>query len=219
MISPTTTQQEPEPALAAAENEARQYLSADDPHGRLMLAMAASIQEKGFSETVVADVVRIARVSRRTFYEHFEDREDCFLALCDTTTAWIRDVVAQSMEPGLPWREQIERSIDTYIELLTLQPRLTRSFMFEVYSLGERGVAQHRAVLKSFAEQLCDTADQMRAEHPQLNPVSLPLASAIIAGIGELAMLVVDEQTDEAVAQLRSVAIELMSDVLTAPRA
>ncbi len=52
---------------------------------RLIAAMAASIEAKGYRETTVADVVRLARTSRRTFYEHFVDRESCFLALFDAT--------------------------------------------------------------------------------------------------------------------------------------
>ena len=46
---------------------------------RLIAAMAASIEEKGYRETFVGDVVRIARTSRRTYYEHFRDRDACFL--------------------------------------------------------------------------------------------------------------------------------------------
>ncbi|MGK2938338.1 MAG: helix-turn-helix domain-containing protein [Solirubrobacteraceae bacterium] len=42
--------------------------------------MAAAIQERGLAASTVADVVRHARASRRTFYEHFRDRDDCYLA-------------------------------------------------------------------------------------------------------------------------------------------
>src|SRR6201992_4490121 len=55
------------------------------PRERLIAAMATSIEEKGYRDTTVADVVRIARTSRRNFYEHFADRQACFLALFDAT--------------------------------------------------------------------------------------------------------------------------------------
>ena len=61
---------------------------------RLIDAMAESIQAKGYRETTVADVVRIAHTSRRTFYEHFEDREACFLELFDATNDQMMDEIA-----------------------------------------------------------------------------------------------------------------------------
>ena len=50
----------------------------DENRERLIAAMAASVEERGYADTTVADVVRLARTSRRTFYEHFQDRADCF---------------------------------------------------------------------------------------------------------------------------------------------
>ena len=66
---------------------------------RLIDAMAESIQEKGYRETTVADVVRIARTSRRTFYEQFEDREACFLALFDATNDQMMEEIAAGRLP------------------------------------------------------------------------------------------------------------------------
>src|SRR5690348_16174648 len=73
-----------------------------DPGGhreRLIAAMAASIVEKGYRDTTVADVVRLARTSRRSFYEHFEDRDACFLALFDTTNDVMMDEIAAAVHP------------------------------------------------------------------------------------------------------------------------
>lgn len=189
-----------------------------DARSRLMLAMAESIREKGFPETVVADVVRIARVSRRTFYEHFSDREDCLLQLCDATTSWVGEQVRQAMDPDLPWREQVENAVNVYMGLLAAQPQLMRSFLFEIYVAGERGMRQHRAVQRRYAQLLCDLSAQIRERHPQLNPVDFPTASAIVAGIAELAVLAVEDDPTESLEHLGAVANRLVVDVLTAPR-
>ena len=191
----------------------------DDVRGRLMQAMAQSIAEKGFSQTVVADVVRIARVSRRTFYEHFEDREDCFLAVCDSFTGSARAAIADAADPALPWSEQAAAAVAAHTTLLMADPSITRSFFFEIYSTGERGVVQHRKVHRLFAEQLFELAKQMRESNPELNPISFPVASAIVAAIGELAMLAIEQGSTAAVAQeMNDVALGLISDLLTAPR-
>ena len=48
---------------------------------RLLDGLAASIAERGYRETTVADIVRAAHTSKRTFYEHFPSKEDCFVEL------------------------------------------------------------------------------------------------------------------------------------------
>ena len=59
------------------------FLSADDARSRLLTGMAVAVSEHGYEGTTVADIVRIAHASRRTFYLHFADRAECFLALGD----------------------------------------------------------------------------------------------------------------------------------------
>src|SRR4051812_43743942 len=53
---------------------------ASSQRARLLRAMAEVAAEKGYANTVVADVIARAGVSRRTFYELFRDKQDCFLA-------------------------------------------------------------------------------------------------------------------------------------------
>src|SRR5262245_48624403 len=137
---------------AADLSQAAEFLGDETVRGRLMLAMAQSITEKGFGQTVVADVVRVARVSRRTFYEHCDDREDGSLALCDAFTAKARELIAAAADPALPWQEQARAANEAHTALLMANPPLTRSFFFEIYSTGERGAAQHRKIHRLFAE-------------------------------------------------------------------
>jgi AcrR family transcriptional regulator len=193
------------------------FVLADDVRSRLMFAMAQSISEKGFAQTVVADVVRIARVSRRTFYEHFEDREDCFLAVCDAFTDKAREVIAAAADPSLPWQDQARAAIEAHTALLMANPPLTRSFFFEIYSTGERGAAHHREIHRRFALQLVALSDQVRASNPELNPVPFALASMLVAGIGELAMLAMEQDSTEAVSQeMNEIALGVINAVLTA---
>jgi AcrR family transcriptional regulator len=203
-------------ATQIAATPASDFVSADEVRGRLMLAMAQSISEKGFAQTVVADVVRIARVSRRTFYEHFEDREDCFLAICDAFTAKASELIAEAADPSLPWDQQVRAGIEAHTALLMANPPLTRSFFFEIYSTGERGAAQHRKIHRRFADQLVALSSQVCESNSELNPVSFPLASMIVAGIGELAMLEMEQgASDELSREMNEIAFGLISAVLT----
>ncbi|MFY9487195.1 MAG: TetR/AcrR family transcriptional regulator [Solirubrobacterales bacterium] len=204
--------------LIAAATAPEQYLDATAPRGRLLLAMTQSIIERGFTNTMVNDVVRIARVSKRTFYEHFADREDCFLALCDASADWKIALTDRAADPDLPWREQLARAVDVFIAGMTAAPPLTRAFLYEVYSAGERGARQQRDISRRFAEQICALVERIRLDNPELNPVSLAKASALVAGVSELAMVTVESESSTAEEDFRIEVIQLLSDALTAPR-
>ena len=128
---------------------------------RLIDAMAASIDAKGYRETTVADVVRIAHTSRRTFYEHFEDREACFLALFDATNDATMEQIATAVRPDSPLGEQVDHALDAYFDSITTHPSLYRSFVRELPGLGQAGADRQTAVIERFA-QLADRPRRLR---------------------------------------------------------
>src|SRR2546423_602659 len=88
--------------------------------GRMIEAMAETVAEKGYAATTVADVVARAGVSRRTFYEHFADREECFLGAYDTAVQLMLDhlLAEAAAGEGLDWRERTRRGLRAYLEIL-----------------------------------------------------------------------------------------------------
>jgi AcrR family transcriptional regulator len=162
-----------------------------DPRERLIAAMASSIRERGFRETTVADVVRIARTSRRTFYEHFEDREACFLALFDATNDAMMDGIAAAVNPEAPLEVQVDSALDAYIDHVTAQPALYRSFVRELPGLGRPGADRQLAVIERFAELLVELVESGRREQPEIGarPLTLDTAIMIVGGLRELAVI------------------------------
>ncbi|HEX8856534.1 MAG TPA: helix-turn-helix domain-containing protein, partial [Thermoleophilaceae bacterium] len=86
--------------------------------GRMLDAMAQSVAEKGYAATTVADVVGRAGVSRKTFYEHFRDKEDCFLEAWDAGVEILLDAVAQATTATEDWREGVRAGTRAYLETL-----------------------------------------------------------------------------------------------------
>jgi AcrR family transcriptional regulator len=158
---------------------------------RLIEAMAASIVEKGYRDTTVADVVRLARTSRRTFYEHFEDRDACFLALFGATNDAMMDEIAAAVHPDQPLEEQVDRAMDAYIDNVSKQPALYASFVRELPGLGQAGAERGLATLERFAAMLVALVDSGRAVQPELSARPLPMDTAIIivGGLRELAVI------------------------------
>ena len=122
---------------------------------RLIAAMAVSIERNGYRETTVADVVRLARTSRRSFYEHFEDRDACFLALFDATNdAMMRRDRRERRPCRRSLDEQVDAAVDAYIVSVTEQPTLFASLVRELPGLGAGGAQRSAAAVERFAHDV-----------------------------------------------------------------
>jgi AcrR family transcriptional regulator len=182
---------------------------------RLIAAMATSIEEKGYRDTTVADVVRIARTSRRNFYEHFADRDACFLALFDATNAAMMHQIADAVHPDRPLDEQVDRAVDAYINNVTATPALYRSFVRELPGLGQEGADRGLATLERFAELLVSFVESGRQAQPELTlrPLAMDTAIIIVGGLREL--LVIALQRGRDMRELRSSATETVKAILS----
>ncbi len=167
-------------------------LSATTSHReRLIEAMSASIEQNGYRRTTVADVVRIARTSRRTFYEHFEDRDACFLALFDAVNDATMDAISAAVHPNRPFEEQVDSAVEAYIDSITAHPALYRSFVRELPGLGQPGADRQLAVIERFAQLLVNLVEYARREQPELEAraLSMDVAIMIVGGLRELAVI------------------------------
>ena len=129
---------------------------------RLLMAMTNAVAEKGFANTVVADVVTRSGVSRATFYKMFRDKEDCFRAAYEMNA----ELVARIMEAGLEDLrndapsdplEKLDRVLGLYVHTLASAPALARVFLVEVYAAGPEAIAQRRASLDRFVDIVATT--------------------------------------------------------------
>jgi AcrR family transcriptional regulator len=202
------------PARYRARVATNQLQPAAGHRERLIGAMAASIQAKGYRETTVADVVRIARTSRRTFYEQFEDREACFLALFDATNDQMMDEIAAAVSPDRSLEEQVDRALDAYIDNVTGHPELYRSFVRELPGLGKAGANRQLAVTERFARLLVELVESGRRAQPDLvaRPLKADTAIIIVGGLRELAVISLQEGRD--VRELRASAGETVKAIL-----
>jgi AcrR family transcriptional regulator len=192
--------------------------SVSEPAGhrqRLIAAMAASIEEKGYRDTTVADVVRIARTSRRNFYEHFADRDACFLSLFDATNGAMMQQIAGAVHPDQPLAQQVDSAVDAYIDNVAAQPALYSSFVRELPGLGQAGSERAQATLERFAEMLVGLVDSGRRAQPGMaaRPLTMDSAIIIVGGLREL--LVISLQRGRDMRELRVSAGDTIKAILS----
>jgi AcrR family transcriptional regulator len=185
-----------------------------DHRARLIAAMSASVEENGYRETTVADVVRIARTSRRSFYEHFEDRDACYLALFDAINDALMAEVAAAVNPEEPWEQQVDQALGAYLDSVAAQPALSSSFVRELPALGAVGSDRQLAVIERFAAQLVGLVELGRREQPGIGvgPLTHDMAVMIVGGLRELTVISIQQGRD--VRELRPVAGDLVKAIL-----
>jgi AcrR family transcriptional regulator len=116
--------------------------------------------ERGAANVTVAHVVARSGVSRRTFYEQFEDREQCFLAAFDDAVQRIAAVVLPAYERSIGWREQIRGGLCALLEFLD-QDRVTGRLVFvEVLGAGPKALEHRRRIV----EKVIAAVDKAREE-------------------------------------------------------
>lgn len=183
---------------------------------RLICGIDAAVAEKGYAATTIADVVRCARVSKRTFYEQFEDKEACFLAAYESASEQVLGAMAAAAEAscGRPWEERVERVVAVYLEALAARPELTRTFLVEILGAGPRALERRRATIARFAAQLVELTAELRREEPTLRPIAPALATAVVGGVNELVLDAAERGRAGELAQLRAPAANLIRAVL-----
>jgi AcrR family transcriptional regulator len=153
----------------------------DAQHARLMEGLAASIREKGLAQTQVADIVRHAHASRRTFYKHFEDKEACFVELMNTLSDAFLAAVDGAIDREAPIAIQIDQAIDTYLGLVTGDPDLMSTFASP--ALGERTVVAQREGFERYAELIVAVVESDSARDPRVAPISVDRAYMLVSGL------------------------------------
>lgn len=160
---------------------------------RLLDGLAESIVEVGYRDTTVADIVRRARTSRRTFYEHFAGKEECFVELLKLANAEMISDITSAVDPSAPWKTQVRQAVEAWIACAETTPGIVVSWIRDVPALGTSGRALQRDMMDAFVAmvQALAMTDQWRALRPE--GVSRQLAIILLGGLRELIATTVEE--------------------------
>lgn len=170
----------------------RHRLSADvvraSQRERLLRAMLALVSEQGYQATSVPDVVTRARVSRSSFYQDFEGKLDCFLALCDEYSRGMIDEVLEAAGDfgDRPWQEVISGGMDAYLRWWRDRPEFARAFLVELPAAGTEGLEHRIDLLRPFEDLFAGLGCYMRAKDRSLAPLPRLAPRAVVRGTTEL---------------------------------
>jgi AcrR family transcriptional regulator len=149
---------------------------------RALKAMIEAVADRGYGETRVVDVIQRAGLSRKTFYELYDDKEECFLAAYDHTFGELYSKTQEAFDgaAGRPWAERIEAGVTVLIEQLAADPAAARFAIIEVLAAGPKALTRRDAALRQFTGFIDAGRSESSLELPGLT------STAIVGGIYEL---------------------------------
>jgi AcrR family transcriptional regulator len=183
--------------LPRGRHAAPREVVAESQRERMLVAMADATASKGYANVAVADVIERAGVSRRSFYEHFANKEECFLAAYDAGVAGLLEEIAQAESQAGPGLLAGARAgTEAYLQILADNPAFARTFLIEVLGAGPAALERRAAVHERFAQRLVEGYRAIGGDVPE------PPAYIFRAAVGAIHELVIDRLLKEGAASL-----------------
>ena len=149
---------------------------------RILSAVADVTSVAGYREMTVEDVIVTAGISRRTFYEHFTNKDDAFLAAFDAVLAQLLSTVQEAYEGEEDGAERLRAGLAAFLDFLAREPAFARMCIVEALAAGSEAVERRNAAMATFARIIDKNA---RASSPPLDPPALT-AETVVGGIYEV---------------------------------
>jgi AcrR family transcriptional regulator len=163
---------------------------------RLLAGLAASIKERGYRDTKIADIVSHARTSRRTFYEVFETKDDCLFALLHERNKRTVANITAAIDAATTWDAQVRAGVTAWIDSLAVDPEIAISWVREFTALGARAAKAQRASMRTFTTLITTLTSTPQMRRAGVEPASQARAAILLGGLRELAVAALEEGED-----------------------
>jgi AcrR family transcriptional regulator len=149
---------------------------------RMLLATAELVAERGYQKTTIELIAKTARVALVTFYEHFANKEECFLAAFDENVEAAREVFAELLDTEQAWPDQIAAGLEIFLEMVVAEQARAKLCIVESQAAGGAALARYQAMLESVAPKLREG----REFNPRAERLPEGLETAIAGGLAWL---------------------------------
>lgn len=144
---------------------------------RILQGMLESVGSKGYEQTSVKDALDHAGLYRQAFYDHFEDKEDCYLQALDAGSAWVELAMREAATGETGWRNQLRGALAGLLRFLDEQPEVGRALLVEVHAAGPNAVARRVEAMERAVTMMDLAREESFSSAPAIS------AEAIVAGM------------------------------------
>jgi AcrR family transcriptional regulator len=152
---------------------------------RLVEAMIELAATKGYDSVTIADLVGHAGVAKPTFYDHFSDKEECFLYTYDLLAEGSVRVMTDALDPNAEVGERIISALFAFLEYIAEDDNRARVILVESLRAGVNSAAHVAQWHDVFANAYIAARDELRKSHPELPAISRTRALAIVGAVNE----------------------------------
>jgi AcrR family transcriptional regulator len=142
------------------------------------------VAQLGYARATVADIVVHARLSRRTFYEHFEDKESAVLAAFDAGLDRARAAILTAYDAHERFPDRVEAAVVAFVELICAEPDLARFGLVEIAAAGPRALERRERALAEYGERLRAGAESSIPDGVVVPPLT---ADLVVGGLCQIA--------------------------------
>jgi AcrR family transcriptional regulator len=149
-----TTQRKTEPqSLPRGRHGLPRELVVENQRARMISSMIQTVAEHGYGRATIANVTKPAKISRRTFYETFADREDCYRAAYEASFEYLRDAAVEGAG-GQAWPGSVRAGLEALLESLAAHPQLASFFLVSPATVGDEIACRHHRAMRELVEAL-----------------------------------------------------------------
>lgn len=152
---------------------------------RLIAAMTAVTAAKGYPDVTIADIVKAAGVAKPTFYDHFRDKEACFLEVYDIIAQGALDASMSVFDPLDGPKERVVAGVTSFLAYLAADDARARILLVESMRAGGAATARVSGLHQKFAARYIASREEVRAARPEYPPISETRALAIVGAVNE----------------------------------
>jgi AcrR family transcriptional regulator len=183
----------------------RQHLSRDEVRShqreRIFEGLESAMGAKGYGDTSVADIIKIATVSRQTFYELFTSKQDCFLASYGRRQGAVIEAMLDAPADGPPIR-RFGALLRNYLSVMSADPGLSRLYLIGVYTAGPEAMAKRLELQQQFVEGVATIFDAQSEQ-------DMFMCRALVASISTMVTNALIEDDPQAVLDLYDPLVEM----------
>ncbi len=127
---------------------------ADNQRERLLNGVVEAVAADGYNATTIGRIAEASKISRKTFYEHFEGKEECFLAAYEMIDAHVGAAMLAAAGPNQPWPDRVEARLAALLGLFSRDPAVARFYLVEPLAAGGEIAARYRDAMQLLAAVL-----------------------------------------------------------------
>jgi AcrR family transcriptional regulator len=181
---------------------------------RLLEAMTELVAEKGYAAVTIGDIVQRAGTAKRTFYDHFADKTQCFLAALDVITEALLATGRSTFAVSGGTRERTENSLRGYLARLVAMPSTAKVFYLEANAAGPEAVTRRNDVQLKFARHIV-TLSRKAAQQGEGQELSEMHALGVVGAIHQLIYAQLHKHGPESLLEIAEDVVQVAAAFLT----